>query len=253
MATHPVALTRVRILVLLVLGVGIIATVLWILQRRPGYQPSTVKILDPAANVGTTVPSTSAPGNSSLTSEVTTPGISPASSPILEGQRGEATPTPVPSFDPRSQLLVDVLDVDIGVPVQGVRPDQLRDTFSESRSEGRTHDAIDIMAPAGTPVLAAADGEIIRLFESKQGGTTIYQRSARDRQMIFYYAHLQRYADGLAVGKFARKGEVIASVGDTGNAGASNYHLHFSVSMVADPKRFWEGKNINPYPFLRSK
>lgn len=136
------------------------------------------------------------------------------------------------------------------VPVAGVRPNQLLDTFSQTRSEGRTHDAIDIMAPAETPVLAAADGQIQKLFQSERGGTTIYQLSA-DRQLIFYYAHLARYADGLTEGKQVRQGEVIAYVGDTGNAGPGNYHLHFSIAVVSDPKRYWEGTNINPYPLLR--
>ena len=136
------------------------------------------------------------------------------------------------------------------IPVVGVRPDQLRDTFIEARSEGRVHDAIDIPAPAGTPVVAAADGEIIKLFQSERGGTTIYQLSP-DKKLVFYYAHLQRYADGIAEGKFVRQGEVIAYVGNTGNAGAGNYHLHFSISVIADPKRYWEGSNINPYPLLR--
>jgi murein DD-endopeptidase MepM/ murein hydrolase activator NlpD len=136
------------------------------------------------------------------------------------------------------------------IPVAGVRPDQLLDTFSQSRSEGRTHDAIDIMAPAETPVLAAADGLIQKLFQSERGGTTIYQLSG-DQKLIFYYAHLARYADGLTEGKQVRQGEVIAYVGDTGNAGAGNYHLHFSVAVVSDPKRYWEGININPYPLLR--
>jgi murein DD-endopeptidase MepM/ murein hydrolase activator NlpD len=136
------------------------------------------------------------------------------------------------------------------IPVAGVRPDQLLDTFSQSRSEGRTHDAIDIMAPAETAVLAAADGRIQKLFQSERGGTTIYQLSA-DQKLIFYYAHLARYADGLTEGKQVRQGEVIAYVGDTGNAGAGNYHLHFSVAVVSDPKRYWEGANINPYPLLR--
>jgi peptidoglycan LD-endopeptidase LytH len=136
------------------------------------------------------------------------------------------------------------------IPVSGVKPDQLLDTFTDSRSEGRVHDAIDIPAPAGTPVLAATDGEIIKLFQSERGGTTIYQLSP-DKKLVFYYAHLQRYADGMEVGRIARQGEVIAFVGDTGNAGAGNYHLHFSVSIVADPKRYWEGQNINPYPLLR--
>ncbi len=138
------------------------------------------------------------------------------------------------------------------IPVAGVKPHQLLDTFSDSRSEGRTHDAIDIMAPAETPVLAAADGQIQKLFQSERGGTTIYQLSA-DRKLIFYYAHLARYADGLTEGKQVRQGEVIAYVGDTGNAGVGNYHLHFSIAMVSDPKRYWEGTNINPYPLLRGE
>ena len=137
------------------------------------------------------------------------------------------------------------------MPVAGVQPNQLRDTFADSRSEGRVHDAIDIPAAPGTPVVAAADGQIIRLFQSERGGTTIYQLST-DKKLFFYYAHLQRYADGLAEGKFARQGEVIGYVGDTGNAGPGNYHLHFSIAVVSDPKRYWEGTNINPYPLLRN-
>ena len=135
------------------------------------------------------------------------------------------------------------------IPVAGVRADQLVDTFTASRSEGRIHDAIDIMAPADTPVLAAANGQITKLWQSEKGGTTIYQLSA-DQKMIFYYAHLARYADGLTEGKQVRQGDVIAYVGDTGNAGPGNYHLHFSIALVSDPKRYWEGTNINPYPLL---
>jgi murein DD-endopeptidase MepM/ murein hydrolase activator NlpD len=138
------------------------------------------------------------------------------------------------------------------IPVAGVRPDQLTDTFTASRSEGRTHDAIDIMAPAETPVLAAADGQIQKLWQSERGGTAIYQLSG-DQKLIFYYAHLAHYADGLTEGKQVRQGEVIAYVGDTGNAGLGNYHLHFSIAMVADPKRYWEGTNVNPYPLLRGE
>jgi murein DD-endopeptidase MepM/ murein hydrolase activator NlpD len=136
------------------------------------------------------------------------------------------------------------------IPVAGVRPDQLHDTFSESRSEGRIHDAIDIAAPLGTPVLAAADGTIVKLFHSERGGTTIYQLSA-DNKFIFYYAHLDRYAEGLTEGHFAKQGETIAHVGATGNAGAGNYHLHFSIALISDPKHYWEGVNINPYPLLK--
>ena len=136
------------------------------------------------------------------------------------------------------------------VPVVGVKPDQLLDTFADARSEGRSHEAIDIPAPAGTPVVAAADGEIIKLFLSERGGTTIHQLSP-DKKLVFYYAHLQGYAAGIYPGKLVRQGEVIGYVGDTGNAGAGNYHLHFSIAAIADPKRYWEGANINPYPLLR--
>ena len=159
----------------------------------------------------------------------------------------EPTPSVVESVSSLAQQVTQIKPLII--PVAGIRPDQLTDTFSDSRSEGRTHDAIDIMAPADTPVLAAADGQIIKLFSSERGGTTIYQLSA-DQKMIFYYAHLARYADGLTEGKQVRQGELMAYVGDTGNAGAGNYHLHFSIAIVSDPKRYWEGTNINPYPLL---
>lgn len=140
--------------------------------------------------------------------------------------------------------------VNLIIPVAGVKPEQLIDTFGDARSEGRLHDAIDIMAPAGTPVLAAADGRILKLFQSERGGTTIYQLGP-NQELIFYYAHLAGYAPGIAEGKDVRQGEVIAYVGDTGNAGPGNYHLHFSIAAVSDPKRYWEGTNINPYPLLR--
>jgi murein DD-endopeptidase MepM/ murein hydrolase activator NlpD len=154
------------------------------------------------------------------------------------------TPTPEPAnFVGRMNLII---------PVAGVRPDQLLDTYSDARSEGRTHDAIDIPAAAETPVLAAADGKIIKLFQSERGGTTIYQLSS-NQEMIFYYAHLSHYAEGVAEGNLVKQGEVIAYVGDTGNAGAGNYHLHFSISLVTDPKRYWEGTNINPYPLLQNR
>jgi murein DD-endopeptidase MepM/ murein hydrolase activator NlpD len=137
------------------------------------------------------------------------------------------------------------------IPVAGITPNQLRDTFNDARSEGRVHDAIDIMAPHDAPVLAATDGTIIRLFESKAGGTTIYQRDP-DGRTIYYYAHLDHYADGLSEGHFVKRGETIAYVGDTGNAGAGNYHLHFAIWIAPDEKHFWSGTNLNPYPILRN-
>lgn len=135
------------------------------------------------------------------------------------------------------------------IPVRGIRPEQLRDSYQDARSGGRVHNAIDIMAPAGTPVLAAADGTIHRLRTGGLGGITIYQLG-EDGRTMYYYAHLQRYAAGIRDGTPVRRGQVIAYVGDTGNAGPGNYHLHFSVGRLPDPQRYWDSENVNPYPLL---
>ena len=190
--------------------------------------------------------------------EVSQPTSPTPAAPVISSSPESVAPseeTPPPQIDqasPPPQALSNsfVGTLKLIIPVVGIKPNQLLDTFADARSEGRVHDAIDIPAPAGTPVLAAAEGEIVKLFQSERGGTTIYQLSS-DRKLVFYYAHLQRYADGLVVGKFVKQGEVVAYVGDTGNAGTGNFHLHFSISIIADPKRYWEGTNINPYPLLR--
>jgi len=171
----------------------------------------------------------------------------PATAPVAVGT---PLPPPLPIESPTPMSSNFLGTVNLIVPVAGVKPEQLLDTFADARSEGRSHDAIDIIAAAETPVLAATDGKIIKLFQSERGGTTIYQLSA-DQKLIFYYAHLSHYAAGLTEDSQVRQGEVIAYVGDTGNAGAGNFHLHFSISIVPDPKRYWEGTNINPYPLLR--
>ncbi len=152
-------------------------------------------------------------------------------------------PTPIPLIvnDPRPGLMI---------PVFGITADQLIDSYDQERSEGeRLHAAIDIAAPLGTPVLAAADGTIAKFFDSEAGGITIYQLNTAGN-LVFYYAHLQRRADGLAEGRFVKKGTTIGYVGDTGNAGPGNYHLHFSIARISDPARYFEGTNINPYPYL---
>jgi peptidoglycan LD-endopeptidase LytH len=135
------------------------------------------------------------------------------------------------------------------IPVAGIRPHQLRDSYHDPRAGGRTHHAIDIMAAEGTPVLAAADGTIFRLRQGGLGGIAVYQLGADGRTML-YYAHLQGYAPGIREGLPVRRGEVIAYVGDTGNAGRGNFHLHFSVGRLVDPARWWETENVNPFPLL---
>jgi murein DD-endopeptidase MepM/ murein hydrolase activator NlpD len=244
---------RLKVLLLIVVVVTGAASAVWFLEKRNRAQLQA-SALEHAPQSGGGSISAPPPGTPEPS-----PTPSPAAlltSPTPQGAAAiaeAATPTPE-SLQPPAQNPSNVESfvgtLKLIIPVAGVRADQLLDTFSDARSEGRVHDAIDIPAPAGTPVLAAADGEIVRLFQSERGGTTIYQLSA-DRKLIYYYAHLQRYADGLAAGKFARQGEVIAYVGDTGNAGAGNFHLHFSIAVVSDPKRYWDGTNINPYPLLR--
>jgi peptidoglycan LD-endopeptidase LytH len=163
----------------------------------------------------------------------------------------ETTPAPTPNETPDTSNTGIIVVEKLIIPVAGVKREDLRDTFKDSRDGGgRVHDAIDIMAPQGTPVLAAADGEIARFFDSERGGITIYQYS-RNKKLIFYYAHLQRRADNLQEGQFVKQGTVIGYVGDTGNSGAGNFHLHFAIWIINDPKRYWDGTNINPYPLFR--
>ena len=135
------------------------------------------------------------------------------------------------------------------IPVQGVRKADLIDTYTQAREGNRIHNAIDIIAPLGTPVIAAADGEIIKFFDSERGGITIYQASS-DETLVYYYAHLQKRAENILEKQFVRQGTIIGYVGDTGNAGAGNFHLHFSIAKTDDPTKFSGGIEINPYPIL---
>ena len=136
------------------------------------------------------------------------------------------------------------------VPVQGIAAADLMDTYDDPRGSNRVHEALDIMAPAGTPVLATADGVVEKLFDSDNGGLTIYQFDPTET-WCYYYAHLQRYAPGLAEGDHVKRGEVIGYVGSTGNASADAPHLHFGIYRLGEEKRWWKGAPVNPYPLLR--
>lgn len=141
----------------------------------------------------------------------------------------------------------------LAIPVQGVKQSELTDTFDDARANGRVHDAIDIMAPEGTPVLAAADGTIEKLFYSNGGGgITIYERSV-DGNWMYYYAHLQGYAPGLHEGQQVKQGQLIARVDHTGDAVATAPHLHFAINRMQPGQRWWQGDPINPYPLLAGK
>ena len=139
----------------------------------------------------------------------------------------------------------------IMIPVAGVVRTDLRDTFGAART-GHTHGALDIMAARGTPVLAAVDGTIRKLFTSRAGGLTIYEFDGAET-MNYYYAHLDAYAIGLREGNHVKRGEVIGYVGSTGNAPANAPHLHFAMTVVPPTKEWWKGEAIDPYPILMER
>jgi murein DD-endopeptidase MepM/ murein hydrolase activator NlpD len=134
------------------------------------------------------------------------------------------------------------------IPVAGVTASELRDTFAERRGDG-AHEAIDIHAPRGTPVVACDDGRVVKLFNSVPGGLTIYQADSGN-EVMYYYAHLDRYAEGLREGQAVKRGEIIGYVGSTGNALAEAPHLHFAVFDLPPGKEWWKGTPVNPFPLL---
>jgi murein DD-endopeptidase MepM/ murein hydrolase activator NlpD len=152
------------------------------------------------------------------------------------------TPNPA-SAPPAANLLL---------PVQGIKPSELIDTFNQTRGGTRIHEALDIMAPRGREVVAIDDGKIVKLFTSKQGGLTLYQFDTSER-FAYYYAHLDRYAPGIIEGKRLKRGELLGYVGTTGNASPDAPHLHFAIFELGPEKHWWEGRPINPYPLLNEK
>lgn len=171
--------------------------------------------------------------------------LGPVPAPAPEKAAAVEAPAPAP-------VLIAVPAMDLLIPVQGVRASQLLDTYSQARAGGaRVHDAIDIMAPRGTPVIAAAAGTVEKLFFSRGGGgITAYVRST-DGQWMHYYAHLDAYAPGLHEGQRVRRGDPIGTVGSTGNANPAGPHLHYAISFMTPNQRWWQGRPINPYPLLR--
>jgi peptidoglycan LD-endopeptidase LytH len=137
------------------------------------------------------------------------------------------------------------------IPVQGIERGRLIDTFTQARENGaRVHDAIDIPAPVGTPVLAAASGTVEKLFTSVAGGITVYVR-CDDRRFVHYYAHLDHYVPGLAEGQRVARGQEIGAVGFTGNASPTAPHLHFAIQVTSPEAKWYEPSfAINPYPLL---
>jgi murein DD-endopeptidase MepM/ murein hydrolase activator NlpD len=137
---------------------------------------------------------------------------------------------------------------DLKLPVDGVDRKDLSNTFTDARGS-RTHEALDILAPRGTKVLAVEDGRIQKLFTSKAGGLTIYEFDPT-QTFAYYYAHLDRYESGLQEGQTVKRGEVLGYVGSTGNASPDAPHLHFAIFRLGPDKQWWKGEPINPYLVL---
>jgi murein DD-endopeptidase MepM/ murein hydrolase activator NlpD len=139
----------------------------------------------------------------------------------------------------------------LGLPVEGMNAAELRDNFGEDRG-GHGHEALDILAPRGTRVLAVDDGRVVKLFKSAQGGLTVYQFDPTGT-FCYYYAHLDAYAAGLEDGGELRKGSLIGYVGTTGNAPRDRPHLHFAVFKLGPQKHWSEGTPLNPFPLWVDK
>ena len=171
-----------------------------------------------------------------------------AAEPAAAGEAAQAqvaTPAETPAIVAPPSAAGDALIV----PVAGVRADQLSDSFADERAGGeRLHEALDIMAPRGTQVLAAAPGKVESLFQSNAGGNTIYVRS-EDGRTIYYYAHLDAYAEGLKEGDAVGRGQSLGTVGSSGNASPDGPHLHFAILRTTPDAAWWEPATaINPYP-----
>lgn len=179
--------------------------------------------------------------------------VQPAEPPAAPPPLPEDAPPPEPGSpapEDSAYLPADLGRRDLLVPVQGIRPAELLDTFEHARSGGRLHEAIDIMAPRNTPVVAVEAGRIAKLFTSDLGGLTLYQFDPTETYS-YYYAHLERYARGIEEGSQVARGQVIGYVGSTGNAGPDNPHLHFAVFKLNERKEWWEGRPINPFNLFK--
>ena len=175
---------------------------------------------------------------------------SPAAAPAVQSSP-ETTSRAVATIGPAEEHAIQALRRrDLRLPVDGIDIERLKVMFAEARDAGgHAHEAVDILAPRNTPIHAVEDGAIAKLFSSNAGGLTIYQFDPAQR-FCYYYAHLERYADGLRDGQRVRRGDVIGYVGTSGNAPANTPHLHFAVFELGPDRSWWKGRPIDPYLIL---
>ena len=230
------------------------AGVLFVFLNEVPEEPAPVAAVAPPPPAPAVAP-TSAPSS--------VPPAAPDAAPPGQGQGGSVVQTDLSDTElpmrPSSSALSaanatagapSALPGKLMVPVQGVKASALTDTFDQPRGNQRHHEALDIMAPKGTPVVAAADGKVVKLFTSKPGGLTVYQFDPSEKY-AYYYAHLDRYADGLQEGMVLKRGDVLGYVGVTGNSDPNAPHLHFAVVELTPEKQWWKGTPLNPFPLLK--
>jgi peptidoglycan LD-endopeptidase LytH len=171
---------------------------------------------------------------------------------VVRGLPGQSSSSPTATQAPAKVSPADydlLTRRDLAIPVPGVNPKSILDTFNETRGGSRRHEATDIFALAGTRVIAVDDGTVNKLFWSLRGGLTVYQFDSTEIY-CYYYAHLQRYAQRLHEGQAVKRGDLLGYVGTTGDARANGPHLHFAIFKLGPEKQWWEGTPINPYPIL---
>jgi murein DD-endopeptidase MepM/ murein hydrolase activator NlpD len=239
----------------------------WLTRTSQDIRGTSAAPLPPIATIPfrtpvseTPVPGTPVPGMSAAPSPLAlTPSPVPSAAgpsatsaagpPGLDVPAGLSTPVALRSGEVVSRGFAAPSLAPLLLPVLGARVAQLKDNFDETRGGTRRHEAIDILAPRGTAVLATVEGTVAKLFTSVQGGLTIYEFD-RAGTYCYYYAHLDRYAPGLAEGAFVHRGDRIGDVGTSGNAPKDTPHLHFAIFRLGPEKHWWQGEPVNPYPLL---
>lgn len=240
--------------------VGAAGLFVWLRQIPHDVAPVVTSAAPAAA-----VPAVAAPAGADPAGAVPATG-SAAPAPAADALAGQLPPPPAVDADlteadlpmkPAAETLTQVPSLPqrtgapgkLLLPVEGIKPAQLTDTFNQARGKERRHEALDIMAPKGTRVLAAADGKVVKLFTSKRGGLTVYQFDPTST-WAYYYAHLDRYADGVKEGVQLKRGDLVGYVGSTGDASPEAPHLHFAVVQLTPEKQWWKGTPVNPFPLL---
>jgi len=238
-----------RWLLTFVFGVIVGAAALFVYLRRVPHEAPAVAVADgagPAAPAAAPV-AASAPAPDPLAGKLPpAPAVAPALNEAdLPVDASAEALSQVPALPPAAAAAPGKLLV----PVDGVKVSQLSDTFNQARGKERRHEALDIMAPKGSRVRAAADGKVVKLFTSKLGGLTVYEFDPSEKY-AYYYAHLDHYAEGLKEGMQLHRGDLVGYVGSSGDASPQAPHLHFAVMELTPAKQWWNGKAINPFPLL---